>query len=263
MDWNSFETVNVEIQNRIAEVRINRPKALNALNSQVIEELSKVFEALRDEAGLACVILSGEGSKSFVAGADIAEMNGLSAEQAEVFSKRGHEVFTAIENFKLPVLAAVSGFALGGGCELALSCDIIYASEKAKFGQPEVTLGLIPGFGGTVRLPRKVGLAAASEWILTGDIYGAEEAKEMGLVRAILPHDELMDHVRKIAAKIASRAPLAVQAAKEVMVKGLATTPEAASSLEITAFGKLFSSEDTSEGTTAFLEKRKPEFTGK
>ncbi|MEC9465505.1 MAG: enoyl-CoA hydratase-related protein [Myxococcota bacterium] len=260
-DLSSLETVTVAVEEGVAIVAINRPKALNAINSQVLDDLEVAFDVLAEQ-DVACVVLTGAGEKSFVAGADIAQMADMSPEKAQAFSKKGHDIFKKIEDFPAPVLGAVNGFALGGGCELALTCDIIYASSKAKFGQPEVKLGLIPGFGGAVRLPRKVGLAAASEWVLTGNIYSAAQAKEIGLVLSVHEPDELMAHVKKVAATIAARAPVAVKRAKKVMVEGLDMRHDEAAALEQSSFGHLFATDDMREGTKAFLEKREPEFKG-
>ena len=258
----SLSVVVLEKDNGVATVTINRPKALNAINSTVLAELDAVLDHLGADESLRCMILTGSGDKSFVAGADISEMADMGPEAAEAFSAKGHGIFEKIEHLPVPVLAAVNGFCLGGGCELALACDIIYASSKAKFGQPEVKLGLIPGFGGAVRLPRKVGLAAATEWILTGDIYRADEAQRIGLVHAVLEGPDLLAHVQKVAATIASRAPVAVRRAKKVMVEGLQSTQAEAAKLEQGSFGVLFSTDDMREGTQAFLEKREPNFKG-
>ena len=258
----SLSVLTLEKEGGIATVTINRPKALNAINSQDLEELDAVLDALHEDDSLRCVILTGAGDKSFVAGADISEMADMSPEAAEAFSAKGHGIFEKIEHLPVPVLAAVNGFCLGGGCELALACDVIYASDRAKFGQPEVKLGLIPGFGGAVRLPRKVGLAAATEWILTGDIYRADEAHRIGLVKTIVEGPELLGHVRKIAETIAQRAPIAVRRAKKVMVEGLQASQSEAAKLEQGSFGVLFATADMREGTQAFLEKREPEFKG-
>ena len=258
----SLSVLNLENESGIATITINRPKALNAINSQVLAELDTVLDALTADESLRCVILTGAGDKSFVAGADISEMADMGPEAAEAFSAKGHGIFEKIEHLPVPVLAAVNGFCLGGGCELALACDVIYASDRAKFGQPEVKLGLIPGFGGAVRLPRKVGLAAATEWILTGDIYRADEAQRIGLVKTIVEGPELLNHVRKIAETIATRAPIAVRRAKKVMVEGLQSSQAEAAKLEQGSFGVLFATADMREGTQAFLEKREPSFKG-
>ncbi len=257
-----LELVRVEVSERVAEVTINRPKALNALNRQVLTELDQVFKQLREERALAVVILTGAGDKAFVAGADVAEMSGMSAAEAVEFARSGHRLFDSIESFPTPVLAAVNGYALGGGCELALACDIIYASDNAKLGQPEVKLGIIPGFGGCVRLPRKIGLAAAAEWIYTGEIFNAQTALSLGLVREVLPPAGLLPRVREVAKLIAARAPLAVRAAKRVLVQGQGIHPAAAALIEQLSFGQLFNSKDAAEGTRAFVEKREPRFVG-
>ncbi|MBI5510137.1 MAG: enoyl-CoA hydratase/isomerase family protein [Deltaproteobacteria bacterium] len=258
----TFETLKVDVAERVAEITIVRPKALNALNRQVVAELEAALEKLRALPALACVILTGQGEKAFIAGADIAEMSGMAPSAALEFARAGHRVLGLLESFPVPVLAAVNGFALGGGCEVALACDVVYASDNAKFGQPEVKLGLIPGFGGCVRLPRKIGLGAAAEWIFTGEIYNAVAAKEVGLVREVVPQAELLPKVRGIAKLIAMRAPLAVRAAKKAMVAGLSTNPEAAATIEQLSFGQMFNSKDAREGTKAFLDKRDPQFTG-
>ncbi|MEK7703794.1 MAG: enoyl-CoA hydratase-related protein [Myxococcota bacterium] len=257
------ELVQVAVDKGVAEITISRPKALNALNGQVLDELEQALAEVAANDAVACLIITGEGDRAFVAGADIGEMKDMSPRQALEFSRAGHRVLGAIESFPVPVIAAVNGFALGGGCEVALACDIVYASERAKFGQPEVKLGLMPGFGGTVRLPRKMGLAAASEWIYIGEIHTAQEAKQLGLVHDVLPHDELLLRVRKVAKVIALRAPMAVRAAKQAMVQGLALDPARAINLEQQTFSKLFDTEDSREGMQAFLDKREPSFKGK
>jgi enoyl-CoA hydratase len=262
MNLKTLEFVKVDAAERVAEITISRPKALNALNSGVLNELEYVLSELTKVETLGCVIITGQGDKAFIAGADIGEMNAMTQAEADDFARVGHRVFAMLERFPVPVLAAVNGFALGGGCELALACDIIYAADNAKFGQPEVKLGLIPGFGGCVRLPRKLGLSAAAEWIFTGDIYNAQTAKELGLVREVMPLCDLLPKVRDIAKRITQRAPLAVRAAKRVMVAGLATNPEAAATIEHLAFAQLFVSKDAKEGTKAFVDKRDPQFTG-
>lgn len=256
------EYVHTQRANNIVQVTISRPKALNALNMQVLRELDAVFSELSQSDLPACVVITGEGEKSFVAGADIVEMNGVSVDQAAAFARFGQHVMNRIEQFPSPVLAAVNGFALGGGCELALACDVIYAAENAKFGQPEVKLGLIPGFGGCVRLTRKVGPMVAAEWIMTGDVYSAQQAQQAGLVRAIFPSGELLPQVMQIATRIAQRAPLAVRAAKRVMQHAVAVDPVSALQVEQWTFGQLFSSADTREGTAAFVAKREPQFKG-
>ncbi len=259
----TLETVKLKLEEGVAEVTISRPKAMNALNRQVLRELEQAFLSLEKEPSLRCVILTGEGDKAFVAGADIGEMNKMSAAEAEEFSRLGHRVFSLIERFCVPVLGAVNGYALGGGCELLLACDVVYASERAKLGQPEVKLGLVPGFGGHVRLLRKVGLGAASEWIFTGEMVSAEAARAVGLVREVCKPEELLARVREVAQLIARRAPLAVRAAKRVLAAGLESSPAAQAYAEQQAFARLFETADMREGTAAFVEKRDPSFLGK
>ena len=256
-----FETIQVDDRGSVIIATINRPKALNALNATVLNELETLLDSLASNSSVRALVLTGAG-KSFVAGADIAAMANMNPDEAEKFSGLGHRVFSKLESLKFPVVAAVNGFALGGGCELALACDIIYASTKAKFGQPEVNLGLIPGFGGCVRLPRKVGPGAASEWIFSGEIYGAQKALEIGLVQAIFEPEGFLEEVLKRVETITTRSPLAIKVAKGVIQKGLDLTHEEACTLEQSSFGTIFSSEDMREGTRAFLEKRSPEFKG-
>ncbi len=257
------ELVRVSVEGAIAEVVIDRPKALNALNPEVLAGLDAACAAIEANRDLRCVIITGAGEKAFVAGADIAVMANMTPAEADAFARRGHAVMHRIEALPVPVIAAVNGFALGGGCELALACDIIYASEHAKFGQPEVKLGLIPGFGGTVRLGRKVGYGAAAEWIFSGDIYDAATAARIGLVQAVVSPGELMAKVRGLAGTIAKRSPVAVRAAKHAMQVGMGTDPHTAANIEVLSFGQLFGTEDMREGTKAFVEKRDPSFTGR
>jgi enoyl-CoA hydratase len=258
----SYETILLEKDGAIAIVTVNRPDKLNALNARVIRELTDAFRSLYDD-GTRAAILTGAGDKAFVAGADIAEMTALSAAEAKAFAEAGHRLGFVIELAPFPVIAAVNGFALGGGCELALACDFIYASERAKLGQPEVNLGLMPGFGGTQRLSRRVGLGLARELVFTGDHVDAERALAIGLVNAVVPPAELLDRARATAQKIASKAPLAVAASKRALQKGYDADLTTACELEATAFSTLFASEDMREGTKAFVEKRKAEFRGR
>jgi enoyl-CoA hydratase len=261
-----LETLVLEKGDHSLTITINRPEKLNALSSKVVLELTRVFlelEAAPAGTRPRAVILTGSGDKAFVAGADIAEMSAMSAAQAKAFSDAGHRLGFAIEEASFPVIAAVNGFALGGGCELALACDFIYASERAKFGQPEVNLGLMPGFGGTQRLARRVGSALARELIYTGDVIAAERALAVGLVNAVVPHDELLARVRATADKIASKAPLAVGASKRVILRGFDADLTTGNELEATAFSALFGSDDQREGTRAFLEKRTAHFSGR
>ncbi len=242
----------------VALVTINRPDKLNALNREVLESLLRIFSELRSSDARVAIV-TGAGEKAFVAGADIAGMKSFGSAQAKAFADLGHRVGDAIESAPFPVIAAVNGFALGGGCELAMACDLIYASEKAKFGQPEVNLGVIPGFGGTQRLARRVGWGKARELIYTADVIDAAEAHRIGLCEAVLPPAELLAHVRKVADKIATKGPLAIAQAKVVMRRGDPSL-QTANELEAQAFAMLFGTDDQKEGMTAFLEKRAAKF---
>jgi enoyl-CoA hydratase len=246
----------------IAVLTLNRPDKLNALNAQLLGELEAALLALSADPTVACAILTGAGDKAFAAGADIGAMVTMSTEQARAFSEVGHRVCARIEKAPFPVIGAVNGFALGGGCELALACDFLYASDKAKLGQPEVNLGVIPGFGGTQRLARRVGIGRARELCYTGDTVGAEEALRLGLVNAVVPHADLLTRVREVAAKIASKGRLAVAQCKRVLYTGADVPLDVANALETQAFAVLFGSGDRTEGMKAFLEKRKAAFTG-
>ncbi|MCA9529935.1 MAG: enoyl-CoA hydratase/isomerase family protein [Myxococcales bacterium] len=243
----------------VATLTIHRPDKMNALNRAVLEALAAAVDALGSRGGTRCAILTGAG-KAFVAGADIAGMRDMGAVEASAFAALGHRTFDAIEALPFPVIAAVNGFALGGGCELALACDFIYASERAKLGQPEVGLGIIPGFGGTQRLPRRVGLAMARELIYTGKLIGAEEALRVGLVNAVFPPDALMAAAQETAAQIAAKGPTAVAVAKRVTAEGLDRPLAGANALEVERFAACFDSGEPREGMTAFLEKRPPAF---
>lgn len=257
-----YETVKCEIRDRIAYVAVNRPEALNALNSQVIKELRSVFGEIAVNDDVGAVILTGEG-RSFVAGADIAEMSKLNAVEARNFAAEGHDLMNYIENIEKPVIAAVNGFALGGGCELSMACDIRVASTKAKFGQPEVGLGLIPGFGGTQRLSRLVGKGMAKLLIYTADTIDAEYACDIGLVEKITAPEDLMTECESIAKKILAKAPIAVAFSKHCINNGYDMDMKSASQFEVNSFGVVFDSEDMKEGTSAFLEKRAAEFKNK
>ena len=245
-----------EQKNDYAIVTINRPEALNALNSDVLKELASVFQAI-DLETVRAVILTGAGPKSFVAGADIGEMSTLTVEEGEAFGKCGNDVFRMIETFPVPVIAAVNGFALGGGNELAMSCDIRICSENAMFGQPEVGLGITPGFGGTQRLARIIHPGKAKELIYTASNIKAPEALAIGLVNAVYPPEELMPAAEKMAAKIARNAPIAVRACKKAINDGLQTGMDEAIVIEEKLFGSCFTTQDQIEGMKAFLEKRK------
>jgi enoyl-CoA hydratase len=247
-------------EGHLALVTINRPDKLNALNRDVLVHLHRYFTELREDREIRAAILTGAGEKAFVAGADIATMKSMATAEAKAFADLGHRVGDLMESLSFPVLAAVNGFALGGGCELAMACDLVYASDKAKFGQPEVNLGVIPGFGGTQRLARRVGVGKARELVFTGDIIDANEAHRIGLCEAIVPAAELQAHVRKVAEKIASKGPLAIAQAKVVIRRGDPTLPSA-NELEAQAFAMLFGTADQKEGMGAFLEKRVAKFT--
>lgn len=257
-----MDFVKLELEGQIAVITIDRPKALNALNRQVLTEFSDAIGQVAANKTTRALIVTGGGEKAFVAGADIAEMAGLSAAESQAFAELGHRVLDSLEHLPIPVIAAVNGFALGGGTELALACDFIYASEKAKFGQPEVVLGVIPGFGGTQRLTRIVGRARAKEIIFTGDMIDAAKAKEIGLALEVLPAAELMAHCRKVAGNIIKRGPLAVAMAKRVIDAGADLQLKDGNSIERDGFAKLFGTADQKEGMAAFIAKRPPEFKG-
>lgn len=251
-----MEFVTYEQDGFVGVVTINRPKALNALNSEVLKEIEATFDAIDLEATRA-VVLTGAGDKSFVAGADIGEMSTLTKEEGEAFGKVGNDVFRKIETFPIPVIAAVNGFALGGGCEISMSCDIRLCSENAIFGQPEVGLGITPGFGGTQRLARIVGVGKAKEMIYTAFNIKAEEAYRIGLVNAVYPQEELLAAAKKLASKIASNAPIAVRASKKAINDGLQVDMDQAIVVEEKAFGSCFETEDQKAGMGNFLEKDK------
>ena len=253
-----MEFITYEQQGQIGIMTINRPKALNALNTAVLKELEERLNGV-DLDSTRVLILTGAGKKSFVAGADIGEMSTLTKVQGEAFGKAGNDIFRKLETFPLPVIAVVNGFALGGGCELAMSCDIRLCSDNAVFGQPEVGLGITPGFGGTQRLPRIVGMGKAKEMIYTAFTIKANEAQEIGLVNAVYSQEELMPKALKIAEKIAKNAPIAVRAAKKAINDGLQVDMDRAIEIEEKLFGSCFETEDQKEGMTAFLEKRKVE----
>ena len=244
-----------EQNGNVATITINREKALNALNSQVLDELNATLDAV-DLATVRCLVITGAGAKSFVAGADIGEMSSLTKAEGEAFGKKGNDVFRKIETFPIPVIAAVNGFALGGGCELSMACDIRLASEKAKFGQPEVGLGITPGFAGTQRLPRIVGVSKAMELILTAKVIKADEAKAIGLVSEVYPAEELMDKAMELANAICANAQIAVQESKRCIRMGMQTDIATGSAFEAEAFGVCCGTADKDEGMGAFLEKR-------
>ncbi len=253
-----MEFVTYETEGQVGIITINRPKALNALNSAVLNDLNAVIDGV-DTNEVRCLILTGAGEKSFVAGADIGEMSTLTKEEGEAFGKKGNDIFRKLETLPVPVIAAVNGFALGGGCEISMSCDIRICSDNAVFGQPEVGLGITPGFGGTQRLARLVGPGMAKQMIYTARNIKADEALRIGLVNAVYPQTELMDAAKKMAAGIAKNAPIAVRNCKKAINEGLDLDMDKAIELEEKLFGDCFESYDQQEGMKAFLEKRKVE----
>lgn len=254
--------VEIKYDGQVGILTVSRPDKLNALSREVLMDLRTAVAELAGRPDIRAIVLTGEG-KAFVAGADIAAMTKMTPAEAREFASLGHEVFDALEQLACPVIAAVNGFALGGGCELALACDFIYASSKAKFGQPEVSLGVIPGFGGTQRLPRRVGPAMARELVFTGKMIGAEEALRIGLANALYEPEELLAAATTTAQEIASKGPLAVAASKRVIRDGMDRPLPDANALERNAFGTCFETGDQREGMEAFLEKRAAKFDGR
>lgn len=253
-----YENILAETTNHIATITINRPQSLNALNSKTISELSHAFEKFNENPQVRTIILTGNGEKSFVAGADIKEFSDFGSDEAEKLARNGqHSLFDKIENLDKPVIAAINGFALGGGLELALACHIRYASENAKLGLPEVTLGLIPGYGGTQRLPKLVGKGLANELIFSAKMLPAARAKEIGLVNEVFSLEELLPKANELAETIARNSPMAIS--KAIAAVNLSDSPNGFDT-EIKSFGELFEMADKKEGVAAFLEKRKPEF---
>jgi len=259
----SYQNLLFEIKNSVGIVTINRPDKLNALNNETLKELNELFSEIKIKDEVSVVILTGAGEKAFVAGADISELNKLDILSGKEFAEFGQEVFNLIENLDKPVIAAVNGYALGGGCELSLACHLRLASDKAKFGQPEVNLGVIPGYGGTQRLARLVNSGRALEYILTGDMIDANEAYRIGLVNKIYPPEELMPKAIEMAEKIASKGQVAVKMSVRAVVSCDELSQKEGQKLEASLFAVCCGSEDFKEGTTAFLEKRKPEFKNK
>ena len=249
--------VNCELQGAVAVLTIDRPKALNALNPEVLADLKAAFEGI-DQNSVRCVVLTGAGDKSFVAGADIGSMSTMTKAEGTDFGKLGNDIFLMIESFPLPVIAAVNGFALGGGCELSMACDIRICSENAMFGQPEVGLGITPGFGGTQRLPRIVGLGMAKQLLYTARNIDAAEALRIGLVNAVVPQAELMDTALKMAGTIAKNAPIAVRACKKAVNEGMQVSIDKAVEIEEKLFGDCFETHDQVEGMACFLSREKP-----
>lgn len=250
-----------ERQDTVAFLTINRPQVLNALNAQTLEELAARVEQCRD--GVRCLVITGAGERAFVAGADIAAMAKMSSIEARAFAQRGQAVMRSLEDLPIPVIAAVNGFALGGGCELALACDFIFAADSAKFGQPEINLGIIPGFGGTQRLARRVGPGLARQLILSGATIDAAEALRIGLVNRVLPRAELMAEATRTATELATKAPIAIQQAKAAINAGADMALQDGCRYEAEAFGVTFGTADSHEGLEAFVAKRKPTFTGR
>lgn len=254
----TFSTIIIEKQDKIALITINRPESLNALNAKTISELSEALNILENDSECRVIIITGSGEKSFVAGADIKEFSDFGQSKAEELAKTGHtKLFNKIENLKKPVIAAVNGFALGGGLELAMACHIRYASENAKLGLPEVTLGLIPGYGGTQRLPQLVGKGFANEMIFSAKMISAQKAKEIGLVNEVYPIQDLIEKTKELAILISKNSPQGISKAIKAVN---ASQNEGGFDVEIKSFGELFDLEDKKEGVSAFLEKRKPNF---
>ena len=258
-----FTNIIYQVEDGIALITFNRPKALNALNGPLLDEFSQALDEVAGNDQIRILILTGAGAKAFVAGADINELATFDPLGAKLFSKKGHTIINKLGELPIPVIAAVNGFALGGGTESAIACDFIYASENATFGQPEINLGLIPGFGGTQRLPRLIGPNLAKEFIYTGKMVSAREAQNIGLVNKICPPESLMDEVKKTAKLMMSKGKVSLRAAKEAINKGLNVDLSTALDIEVDTFSLCFASEDAKEGTTAFLEKRKAKFQGK
>jgi enoyl-CoA hydratase len=259
----AYQNLKFETRDKIAYVTINRPDKLNALNMATMEELRAAFTAIRDEKDIRVAILTGEGPKAFVAGADIGELSKHTTVSAKEYTHKGQAVLDLIENLGKPVIACINGFALGGGCELAMACTMRLASDNAKLGQPEVKLGIMPGYGGSQRFPRLIGTGLAMQYLLTGDQMTAAEAHRIGLVNEVVPQDQLIKRAEEIAAKIIANAPLAVQYTMEAVNHGMNMTLAEGLYLEATLFGVCCATEDKNEGTKAFLEKRAANFAGK
>lgn len=254
--------VRVEHRGHVSTVTIDRPDRLNALGAEVLRDLTSALAEIRDRPETRCAILTGAG-RAFVAGADISEMEKMTSAEARAMVDAGQALFASIEALRFPVIAAVNGFALGGGCELALACDFVLASSKAKFGLPEVSLGIVPGFGGTQRLARRVGVGVAREWVYTGRASDAAEALRVGLVNRVIEPEALLEEANKVADEIATRGPVAVAAAKRVVLNGVDRDLSAGCVLEAEAFESLFDTADRKEGMTAFMAKRAPTFVGR
>jgi enoyl-CoA hydratase len=258
----SYENILFEVSDGIGVLTFNRPKALNALNPATLDEVAGVLQLAARDDSIRVLVLTGAGEKAFVAGADINEFSSMNPLSARLFAEKGQGIFFEIERLPKPVIACVNGFALGGGCEIAMSCDFIYASDKARFGQPEVNLGLIPGFGGTQRLSRLVGRAKAKELCMTGEMIDARQAKDLGLVAKVFEAEQLLEETMKTARSLASKSAAILRSLKKVIDSGADIDLKNGCALEAEAFGVCFGSLDMREGVAAFLEKRKPEFKG-
>ncbi len=258
----AFENVLFDVEDGVGVLTFNRPKVLNALDARTIAELGEVVSRCESDRGVRALVLTGAGEKAFVAGADIAAMSAMTPLEARRFAETAHAILARMEALPIVTIAAVNGFALGGGCEVAMACDLVYAADRARFGQPEVNLGIIPGFGGTQRLTRRVGITRALEMVLTGDMYDAARAKEMGLALEVLPAAELLAFAKGQAKKIAGKGPVAVAAAKRAIREGADADLRTGNELERQAFGALFGTEDAREGMRAFVEKRAAAFKG-
>jgi enoyl-CoA hydratase len=258
----AYETILFEKDGDVAVVKINRPKAMNAINPDVISEINRVLDDIEKDPSVRVLVLTGEGDKAFVAGADIGFMADLSPLEARKWSLQGHKLGFRLEEIPIPVIACVNGYALGGGTEIAMACDFIYASENAKFGQPEINLGIIPGFGGTQRLARLVGKGMAKELCMSGVMISAQEAQAAGLVNRVFPQDRLWEETMKTARLIASKGRVSLRAVKQCIDRGFNEDLHKGCLMEVDGFGLCFDSPDAKEGMTAFLEKRKPELKG-
>lgn len=256
----AYNTIIFEIKDNYALITLNRPDKLNALNTELFNELNDVITKIELDDNIKLVILTGQGEKAFAAGADIKELNQSDHNSGRLFSQHGSNVMLRLESLKKPVIAAVNGFALGGGCELAMSCHIRFASDNAKFGQPEVNLGILPGYGGTQRLPRLVGVAKALELTISGNMIGADEAKSIGLVNQVYPQAELMEKTLEFANVVLSKGSIAVSASIDAIYQSLNLSPIEGLAYESKLFGEVCGTDDFKEGTSAFLEKRKPNF---
>jgi enoyl-CoA hydratase len=257
-----LQTLELRIEESLATITLNRPQALNAINLAMVGELEQAVRQVRDDSGVRVVVVTGAGDKAFAAGADITEFKAMSPIDAWMFVQRLQRLFLEIERLPKSVIAAVNGYALGGGCELMMACDIVYASDAAKIGQPEINLGIIPGAGGTQRLARLIGKQRAKELVLTGEMIDAQEAWGLGLLNKVVPADQLLIEVRKLADKLATKGPLTVKAAKDAIEDGYDMALERALAYEAKLFALCFATEDKAEGVNAFLEKRPPKFKG-